>query len=132
MIAFTVTGTPQPKQRTRGANRYLPSPTAIYQDIVAGTAAVHVRPHERIGKAHRVAVTLRMYGAAKGDVDNIAKAVLDGMNKVVYADDSQVDELHVYRWRHDPKPRVEVEVKRIPDPDLVQIAKNLEDSKGGA
>lgn len=34
----------------------------------------------------------------KPDVENIAKAALDALTGVVWVDDSQVCELHVYKW----------------------------------
>lgn len=33
----------------------------------------------------------------KPDVDNVIKVVLDALNKVAYADDTQVNEIHVIR-----------------------------------
>lgn len=38
------------------------------------------------------------------DIDNIAKAVLDGLNGIAYDDDKQVVELHVYK--HDRERRL--------------------------
>lgn len=48
----------------------------------------------------RLAVTLELYPPDKRarDVDNHAKAVLDALtHSGVWADDSQIDELHIYR-----------------------------------
>jgi Holliday junction resolvase RusA-like endonuclease len=46
-----------------------------------------------------VRVRLEFVGArANADSDNLAKAVLDGMNKIVYLDDHQVISLHVERF----------------------------------
>lgn len=44
------------------------------------------------------------------DVDNSIKIVLDSLNGVVYDDDRQVDEMHIYRRLDREHPRVEVEV----------------------
>ncbi len=58
-----------------------------------------------------VGVVLHVYRPRKiGDIDNVVKLILDGMQNVTYANDKQVIELHIYR--HDDKlnPRVEVQV----------------------
>lgn len=48
-----------------------------------------------------------------GDLDNRAKATLDCLNRVLWADDDQVVELHLYR-RDDPKKgRVELQVEAV-------------------
>jgi Holliday junction resolvase RusA-like endonuclease len=45
-----------------------------------------------------VAVTIRWYRSAKrGDLDNRAKCCLDALQGVIYRDDKQVSELHLYR-----------------------------------
>lgn len=50
-----------------------------------------------------VAVTLTWYRDAKrGDLDNRAKATLDVLNGIMWDDDSQVTEIHLYR-REAPK-----------------------------
>jgi Holliday junction resolvase RusA-like endonuclease len=60
---------------------------------------------------HSVAVTIKTYRPRKaGDVDSILKIVLDALNKVVYLDDEQVNELHVYRTEDKNYPRVELQI----------------------
>lgn len=45
-----------------------------------------------------VAVAIDVHGYSKrADLDNAAKAILDGMNGIVFADDRQVVDLHVRR-----------------------------------
>jgi crossover junction endodeoxyribonuclease RusA len=112
--AFTIPGRGQPKQRPgssdRRRTRYNPGRTRGYQESVGWAAKVaHVKP---IPRPHRVAVTLTFFGAA-GDVDNLAKSVLDGLNTIAYDDDSQIDELHVFRIRSVENPRCEVLIERI-------------------
>ena len=49
----------------------------------------------------------------KPDADNIAKIVLDSLNKIAYEDDKQVVELTVIkRWTFDNE-RIEFEVEEI-------------------
>jgi Holliday junction resolvase RusA-like endonuclease len=48
----------------------------------------------------------------KPDVDNIAKLVLDSLNKIAYTDDSQVVSLTIAKFFAE-KPRVEIEISEI-------------------
>lgn len=60
-----------------------------------------------------IAATYRFYGS-KADFDNNLKLTNDAMNGVIYADDSQIVEAHIYVVnRHDKKPRMEVEIVLI-------------------
>lgn len=64
--------------------------------------------------AGEVAMYVHVYRVQRrGDLDNFAKVLGDALNGVMYHDDSQVVELHM--WRHDDKaqPRVEVECRRV-------------------
>ena len=54
---------------------------------------------------HCKSVTSRRYG----DIDNLAKAVLDALNGVCWQDDAQVTELHVTKNLAD-NPRLELEI----------------------
>ncbi len=51
--------------------------------------------------------------ARRGDIDNYSKALLDALQGVVYANDKQVVEMHIY-LDHDPKnPRTEVQAQAV-------------------
>lgn len=67
-----------------------------------------------------VKLTLKIYRPTKrGDIDNVAKVLLDAMNEFIYLDDSQIIEYHAYR--HDaPKIKgvktvgwVEIDIEEI-------------------
>ncbi|HXI15228.1 MAG TPA: RusA family crossover junction endodeoxyribonuclease [Chloroflexota bacterium] len=59
-----------------------------------------------------VALTLRFYRPRRiGDLDNMFKPLLDAMKGYAYADDSQVVELHAYRFENKAWPRVEVTIE---------------------
>ncbi len=59
-----------------------------------------------------VAVTLRVFRPQRsGDLDNRLKCLFDALQGVVYANDSQVVEIHAYRFEDKKRPRVEAEVK---------------------
>lgn len=56
-------------------------------------------------------VELHVYRPRKtGDIDATPKAVLDALNGVLWHDDKQIDELHIYRHDDKNNPRVEVKV----------------------
>jgi len=87
--------------------------SAEAQDYKAGVQLqaryAHLQPF-----GGEVAMYVHVYRAQKrGDLDNFAKVLGDALNGVMYHDDSQVVELHM--WRHDDKaqPRVEVECRRV-------------------
>lgn len=46
------------------------------------------------------------------DLDNLAKLVLDALNKIVWKDDRQVEELHAKLVRGDARPRTVIEIHR--------------------
>ncbi len=61
-----------------------------------------------------VAMYVHVYRQHKrGDLDNFAKVLGDALNGVMYHDDSQVIELHMFRHDDRDNPRVEVEVRRV-------------------
>jgi crossover junction endodeoxyribonuclease RusA len=57
-----------------------------------------------------VALSIRFYFATKRrrDLDNQNKLVLDALTGIVYEDDSQIDELHLYRRYDKQNPRIEI------------------------
>jgi len=62
-----------------------------------------------------LSVTLRIYRPRRtGDLDNRVKATLDVMQGMIYNDDSQIVELHLYRLDDKLNPRVEVNVCELP------------------
>jgi crossover junction endodeoxyribonuclease RusA len=59
-------------------------------------------------------VELRFFRPKKiGDVDNLAKGVLDALKGHCYADDKQIIELHLYRFDDKTNPRAEVEISEV-------------------
>lgn len=45
-----------------------------------------------------------------GDVDNLLKGLFDGMNGIVFADDSQIVKVEAAKYQDKERPRCEVEV----------------------
>ena len=111
-IAFTVPGEPQGKGRaraTRTGRMYTPAKTAAYESLVRMAAAqamgparpfpgplalqieaVHTVPASWSKKRATAALCGSVHPTGRPDVDNIAKAIADGGNGVVWADDKQI------------------------------------------
>ena len=134
-LRFVVPGKPQPKQRARkgkGGTWYTPQATRDYEQRVRG-AAMHgghffagsrARQTEQgwpLEYAGDVAVELAVFwpDRRRRDADNVAKAVLDGMQSHkrrgagVIADDSQVRDLRVTTSVDREASRVEVCVRML-------------------
>jgi Holliday junction resolvase RusA-like endonuclease len=118
VLAFVVPGPPQPKERPRVGRRghvYTPRRTSSYEATVRAHALAAVgRAAWRRVPGARYSVTLDVYfpDARRRDLDNACKSILDACNGVAFADDSEVDELHVVRAVDRARPRVEVSVRR--------------------
>lgn len=104
-LTFTVPGTPIPKGRPRigGGHAFTPRRTKDFESrvmVYALQARQRVVGRWPLGARFRVEVRIYRWDD-KGDVDNIGKSALDGCNGVLWSDDAQVDELHLYRVRAD-------------------------------
>ena len=128
ILHVLIPGDPVPKGRPRFSARrapdgktfvkpYTDEETAAYEEKVklVALAAVNLAGWAWT-KDDRFSLIIRVFRRhydAGGDIDNYEKAVMDAMNKVVYADDRYV------RGKgsallHDPlRPRVEVKVERF-------------------
>lgn len=61
-----------------------------------------------------LSLTARFYRPARrGDLDNRIKILLDALQKNCFKDDSQIAEIHAYRFEDKANPRVEVEITQI-------------------
>ena len=112
MITFTVQGTPVPKQSFRAGNGhgYTPAHVKAWQTAVAWEAQQAMAGREPLSGALAVKLSFVMPNRRRIDCDNLSKCVLDGCNAIIFADDSQVCELHVYRCVG-PEPHVAIEVR---------------------
>lgn len=135
MIEFTVVGKIQPKQRPRfkrcGAfiQTYTPQPTLDYQKSVAdayitkygdnkltGALIMEIDAFFNVPKSYSKKKRNELRGkpniAHNGDIDNVAKSVLDGLNGVAYDDDTIIYDLHIRKYyaMTDDDERVEVKI----------------------
>lgn len=134
MITFVVSGTAVPKQRPRMSGRvaYTPKNTRDYEERVrnafrssyygsvpvygkdvpvkACIEVVQAIPKSWSKSKHRKAVSGEIAPTSKtGDLDNIAKSILDALNGWVYEDDCQVTKLMISkRYGEDPYVNVRI------------------------
>jgi len=119
MVNFMVEGTPVPKGRPRFARRgkfvstYSPKTTVDYETKVAEAAQLAMGSSEPLETpvGAYIYITLPIPASyskkrtqaclsgderptKKSDIDNFCKAIFDGMNGIVFLDDSQVVSLH--------------------------------------
>jgi Holliday junction resolvase RusA-like endonuclease len=142
VIAFTVPGQPVGKGRHRsvarkgkGGKTYIanitPDKTVNYEGLVAyaGQQAMAGRPvlDGAVSVVLRIAVQVpaswskkkqaealagNVHPTTKPDIDNVEKAIFDGLNGVVWKDDVQVVQV-VKSKRYGATPGVEVEVRAV-------------------
>jgi Holliday junction resolvase RusA-like endonuclease len=117
---FTVLGKAKPKARPRCAKRgrkvfaYTPPDTLEYERHVAASA---VFPEGwPLDSDYVVSLEVFHENNVYGDLDNIAKSVLDGLNNHggAWNDDKQVSQLLMARRFDAEHPRIEVRIRAIP------------------
>lgn len=136
-IAFTVPGEPVAKGRARSLVRaghvahYTPEKTARYENLVAlaaqqamgslapfiGPVSITVMAYMGIAgswskRKKTAAIDGTVFPTKRPDIDNVLKAIKDGLNGVVWKDDSQVVNVMAGK-RYDQVPRVEVVVRAV-------------------
>lgn|SRR6218665_1620702 len=131
MITFTVPGVPKAKGRARsffkrggGIGHKTPPETAAYERLVAGAALQAMARTKTIAAGVQVNLTLNVYmpvpkswskakqlAAVEGDIrptgrpdlDNIIKAIADGCNQIVWADDAQIVSISASKYYGVPR-----------------------------
>jgi Holliday junction resolvase RusA-like endonuclease len=122
-ITLLIPGQPFAKQRPRfsraSGRAYTPAATVSFERVVQQLAAVRIpaplegpvsvtiyatfAPPASWSK-RKVEVTLHRPHVQRPDLDNIGKAILDGLNRIAWADDAQVADLHIRKvWGVTPQ-----------------------------
>lgn len=133
-VAFVVPGEPVGKGRPRigklgnHARMFTPAKTANYEGLIAhagkqamagrqlldGPVMVEMHiglsiPQSMSKKRKALAIAGQIFPTKKPDMDNVIKAIYDGLNGVVWRDDVQVVDAHV-RKRYVETPGVQVRI----------------------
>lgn len=115
MIHFTVLGEPVSKERPRFSRGgvYTPTKTAHAENAVALAFNLAAPRHVPVAdRAFKVTMTFHTGNRRRCDLDNLSKLVMDALNKVAFADDSQVHSMSALRAFCDPaEARTEVTVE---------------------
>lgn len=130
-IVFTIKGEPIGKGRPRFTKThvYTPEKTSHYESLVAWSYSnsakgykftspvrVTIKAYHKPPKKSKKVVEDMLNGhilpTKKPDVDNVAKIILDGLNKVAWEDDTQVVDVMVTK-RYGEEPMVAVIIEEI-------------------
>lgn len=129
-ISFIVYGVPTAKGRPRLGKwgTYTPDKTVRYEELVKFSYLQSEQPRFMNNEALFMYLTIYMpipkstskklaelmregiiRPTKKPDIDNFCKSIMDALNGVAYADDSQIVSLHVQKFYSD-QPRAEVDI----------------------
>lgn len=117
-LDFVIPGRPVPKARPRvvAGGAFTPVSTRKYEKHVGQSALFGLMARQSVASwpldaRYRVSIVARFPTRHRCDIDNVAKAVLDGCNGVLWDDDSQVDALSIERAYDPASPGVSVRVE---------------------
>lgn len=116
-LRFTVPGRPVPKGRPRlGANGhvYTPRETQDAEDSIGWAGRRALRSRKPVAGPVSVTATFYVADRRRRDLDNLVKTVLDGLNGIAWADDSQVVALSSLVVLDPSNPRTDVTVTELP------------------
>ena len=135
-IDFTVPGDPVGKERprhTKTGHTYTPEKTkkyeykvqSAYTDCMGGMMdgpvmldiiAYYQIPQSKSKKEREAMQAGQIRPTKKPDIDNVVKAVADGLNGLAYADDSQIVSVWAEKWySNDPRVEVSIETAMLPE-----------------
>ena len=126
-ISFTVQTKPVPQARPRFFVRkkgnkqfvgaYDPKQCKTFKEVIAWHARIKMKEtgiREATKAPIAIVLTFGMgkkkgaYHTKRPDIDNLAKAVKDALKGIIYADDSQIVEAHLYKQFGGPEVRIEI------------------------
>jgi len=132
MITFTIPGKPFAKQRPRFSRRsgraFTPKETVSFENTVGQIAMSHF-PEPITGPVKvsiwatfeppaswskkKTADHINRPHTQRPDLDNVQKAILDGLNRIAFADDGQVAEIETRKY-WGPSAKTVVTVEQLP------------------
>lgn len=98
-VCFHVEGKPVSLNNAyfnRQHGRTMTAEARLWKELVAWQARLAYKglpTKDRVG----VSIYFKYADKRRRDIDNPAKLILDSLKGIMYADDSQIDELHLYR-----------------------------------
>ena len=118
-MKITIMGDPHPMARPRvvSGHVYYLSRDVEWRELIRWTCVKAMARCEPYDCALKVKVkfyrklnpTTRQYG----DIDNLLKGLFDGMNGIIFKDDSQIVSVIAEKYRDKENPRCEVELRAI-------------------
>jgi len=99
-LKFNIPGKPRAKQSfryTANGGGYTDQKVKRWQNNVSEYAAFAMIGYDRFTGPLEVSLFFRLPDHRRIDLDNLSKAVLDGLNKIVFDDDRQIEALHLYK-----------------------------------
>lgn len=118
MIRITIDGDPIPAQRPRYSVRrvYQPKRNVEYRKQIQAAAMAAMAG--AVPLKGEICAVVKLYRRFKptarnfGDVDNHLKALFDGMNQIIFEDDSQITKCVVEKFTDKDSPRTEIEIEK--------------------
>ena len=119
-IRIVVQAEPVPLARVRFSGRhcYQPKRNREYRAVVQQAARSAMDGRKPL--SGEVSATVKLYRRYKptarnyGDCDNHLKSLFDGLNQIVFADDSQIIRCLVEKHTDKENPRAEIELETFP------------------
>lgn len=81
------------------------------KDAISWEAATQWKPKEPL--KGQIRITAHFYFKKEGDLDNPVKSLLDSFKGILWVDDKQVHEIHLYKHKDPKYPRVEMIITEI-------------------
>lgn len=130
VIDGTIRGKDRPRFNTATGKPYTTTRTAGYEAWIRdcyllrgagrwleGEIKATIEAHYEVPKSKSKSMRMKMLNGSinptvKPDADNIAKIILDALNKIAYRDDSQITQLTVIK-RYSEQPHVRVTLEEV-------------------
>jgi Holliday junction resolvase RusA-like endonuclease len=115
-VAFSIPGEPFPKERPRVVKGHAFTPKkTLARERAVGLAFKVAAPRGWKPLTGPVALSMRFCRSTRQrvDLDNLAKSILDGLNGIAFADDSQIVELLAVKAVDPEAPGTWVEVREL-------------------